>query len=60
MSKIIFLDIDGILIDYENRLPDSAVTAIRRARANRHHVYLCSGRSRAEIIPIFGTLVLTA
>ena len=36
MSKIIFLDIDGTLVDYENRLPDSAVTAIRRARANGH------------------------
>ncbi|MGM9676098.1 MAG: HAD-IIB family hydrolase [Butyricicoccus sp.] len=51
MSKIIFLDIDGTLVDYENRLPDSAVTAIRRARANGHRVYLCTGRSRAEIYP---------
>ena len=51
MSKIIFLDIDGTLVDYENRLPDSAVAAIRRARANGHRVYLCTGRSRAEIYP---------
>ncbi len=51
MSKIIFLDIDGTLVDYENNLPESAVTAIRRARANGHRVYLCSGRSRAEIYP---------
>ena len=33
MRKIIFLDVDGTLVDYENRLPDSAVTAIRKARA---------------------------
>lgn len=51
MPKIIFLDIDGTLVDYENCLPDSAVTAIRRARANGHRVYLCTGRSRAEIYP---------
>ncbi len=51
MSKIIFLDIDGTLVDYENRLPDSAVEAIRSARAQGHRVYFCSGRSRAEIYP---------
>ncbi len=51
MSKIIFLDVDGTLVDYENNLPDSAVTAIRRARANGHRVYLCTGRSRAEVYP---------
>lgn len=48
MGKIVFLDIDGTLVDYENRLPASAVEAIRRARANGHRVYLCSGRSKAE------------
>ena len=30
--KLIFLDVDGTLTDYENRIPPSAVTAIRRAR----------------------------
>lgn len=48
MSKILLIDIDGTLVDYENRLPESAVTAIRKARANGHRVYLCSGRSKAE------------
>lgn len=51
MGKIIFLDVDGTLVDYENRLPDTAVTAIRAARANGHRVYLCTGRSRAEVYP---------
>ena len=51
MSKIIFLDVDGTLVDYENRLPDSAVTAIRAARSKGHRVYLCTGRSRAEVYP---------
>ena len=48
MSKILLIDIDGTLVDYENRLPVSAVDAIRKARANGHRVYLCSGRSKAE------------
>ena len=48
MSKILLIDIDGTLVDYENCLPASAVGAIRKARANGHKVYLCSGRSKAE------------
>lgn len=48
MGKILLVDIDGTLVDYENRLPASAVEAVRRARANGHRVYLCSGRSKAE------------
>ena len=48
MGKILFIDIDGTLVDYENRLPAWAVKAIRMARAAGHRVYLCSGRSKAE------------
>lgn len=51
MGKIIFLDVDGTLVDYENRLPASAVTAIRQARSVGHRVYICTGRSRAEVYP---------
>lgn len=49
MRQIIFLDVDGTLVDYENRLPESAVRAIRIARQNGHRVYICTGRSKAEI-----------
>lgn len=49
MEKIIFLDIDGTIVDYENRIPQTAVTAIRKARENGHKVYVCTGRSRAEM-----------
>lgn len=49
MGKIIFLDVDGTLVDYHNRIPDSAVEAIRKARENGHLVYVCTGRSRAEM-----------
>lgn len=51
MGKIIFLDVDGTLVDYGNKLPVSAVTAIRQARSNGHRVYICTGRSRAEVYP---------
>lgn len=49
MEKVIFIDIDGTLVDYENNLPDSAVEAIQRARKNGHRVYVCTGRSKAEV-----------
>ena len=49
MGKILFIDVDGTLVDYENNLPDSAVMAIRKARENGHKVYICTGRSRAEV-----------
>ena len=49
MGKIIFIDIDGTLVDYENNLPESAVLAIRKARENGHKVYMSTGRSKAEI-----------
>lgn len=49
MSKVIFIDVDGTLVSYENILPVSAVEAIRAARKNLHKVYICTGRSRAEV-----------
>ena len=49
MSKIIFLDVDGTLIDYEAKLPASAAKAVDMARANGHKVYICTGCSKAEI-----------
>lgn len=49
MEKVIFIDVDGTLVDYENHLPESAVEAIRKARKSGHRVYICSGRSKAEV-----------
>ncbi|RGM73765.1 HAD family hydrolase [Streptococcus ilei] len=49
MNKIIFLDVDGTIVDYENHIPDSARQAIRKARENGHLVYVCTGRSKAEM-----------
>ena len=50
MSKIVFLDVDGTLIDYEAKLPASAAKAVDQARANGHKVYICTGCSKAEIL----------
>lgn len=49
MSKLVFLDVDGTLVNYENQLPESAKVAIQEARKNGHLVYACTGRSKAEM-----------
>lgn len=47
--KIVFLDVDGTLIDYDAKTPDSAKVAVEKARENGHLVYICTGCSKAEI-----------
>ena len=47
MSKFLFLDVDGTLVDYHNHIPESAVKAIRQARENGHLIYVCTGRIKA-------------
>ena len=37
-KKIVFLDVDGTLVDYNGDLPASAVQAVRAARGNGHRV----------------------
>jgi Cof subfamily protein (haloacid dehalogenase superfamily) len=48
-SKIVFLDVDGTLIDYNAHCPESAKAAVEQARANGHRVYICTGCSKAEV-----------
>ena len=48
-KKVIFLDVDGTLINYSNELPESARKAVQLARQNGHKVYICTGRSKAEV-----------
>lgn len=50
-ARVIFLDVDGTIIDGHERMAPSTAEAIRRARAGGHLVYLATGRSRAEILP---------
>ena len=50
-SKYIFLDIDGTLVDYDAKMPSSALKAVKQARANGHKVFIASGRSCSMIYP---------
>jgi Cof subfamily protein (haloacid dehalogenase superfamily) len=51
MKKIIFLDIDGTLMNDNGVIPESATLAVRKARENGHFVFICTGRSRNIIFP---------
>jgi hypothetical protein len=48
---LIFFDIDGTLIDDEQKMPESAAEAIRRARANGHVCMINTGRSLKLVTP---------
>lgn len=50
-KKIIFLDIDGTLMDFEGQLPESAKMALCQAKAEGHRLVLCTGRVKAQIYP---------
>ncbi|TDN90924.1 Cof-type HAD-IIB family hydrolase [Microbacterium sp. BK668] len=47
--RLVFVDVDGTLIDHHQQLAPSVPDAISRARGNGHLVLLCTGRSRREI-----------
>ena len=49
MKKIVFFDIDGTLVDFYGRIPESALAAIRALRENGHLAVISSGRSRGFI-----------
>ncbi len=48
---VVFLDVDGTIAPLDAPIPQSAIDAIRIARQNGHKVFLCTGRSRAELQP---------
>lgn len=51
--KLIFLDIDGTLtVAGSNTPPDSALRAVRAARAAGHAVFLCTGRNPDMLSPV--------
>ncbi len=51
MKKIIFLDIDGTLVDFQQQIPASAKLALDLAKANGHYLVLCTGRIYSGIYP---------
>ncbi len=48
-AKLIFLDIDGTIRNFDGSIPESAIRAVRRARENGNQVMISSGRSLSEI-----------
>lgn len=50
-TKYIFLDIDGTLVDFQGKLADSALEALKAAKANGHKLFVCTGRQRSQIYP---------
>ena len=48
--RAIFLDIDGTYA-HHGVVPDAHTDAVRRARANGHRVFLCTGRARCAVSP---------
>ena len=48
--RAIFIDVDGTLLHEGRYIPDSALDAIRTARANGHLVFLSTGRAMPELL----------
>ncbi|TWT01817.1 HAD family hydrolase [Planomicrobium sp. CPCC 101079] len=51
MQKIIFMDIDGTLVNENGVIPPSAKVSVQKARENGHLVFICTGRSKSELFP---------
>lgn len=47
--KVVFLDIDGTLVDFTTQMPQSARVALTKARENGHILSLCTGRTATNI-----------
>ncbi|MET0812790.1 MAG: Cof-type HAD-IIB family hydrolase [Microbacterium sp.] len=50
-SRIVFIDVDGTILEHGSRVAGSTVEAIRLARAAGHRVFLCTGRAQGDIDP---------
>ncbi len=50
-TKYVFLDIDGTLVGYDSKIPESALLALTKAQKNGHKVIIASGRSASMIYP---------
>ena len=50
-KKVIFFDIDGTLVGFDSKMPDSTKEALNLAKKRGHKIILCTGRSRCQIYP---------
>lgn len=56
-TKLLFLDLDGTLLDDEKKIPKENAQAIAQAIAAGHKVFVCTGRplsSVVKLLPAFG------
>lgn len=51
MGSLVFLDVDGTLLNEEQSVPDSARQACIRAKELGHVLFMCTGRCGPEIYP---------
>ena len=51
-KKVVFLDLDGTLVQRSGIIPDSAKEALRRATENGHEMVICTGRSFTQVAPV--------
>ena len=49
-KSAIFFDIDGTIWDFRQQMPESVPGVMQKLRDNGHLAFLCSGRSRGNII----------
>lgn len=50
-EKLLFFDIDGTLVGFDQKMPASTREALYRAKENGHKLFLCTGRCRTQIYP---------
>ena len=50
-KKYIFLDVDGTLVNFQSKIPDSTVEALKLAQKNGHKVIIATGRQKSQIYP---------
>ncbi len=64
MRKVIFLDVDGTLINHSRNIPESAKEALIKAKQNGHYLVLCTGRTHkiieSELLIYFDGVVASA
>lgn len=49
--KVVFLDVDGTMVNQQGKIPESAKIAVKEAQARGHKMVVCTGRSRFQIYP---------
>lgn len=56
VKRLVFLDLDGTLLNHDQQLPRSTRNALEQAIAVGHRLVMCTGRSKLEIYPFLWEL----